>query len=685
MSQPEPETQETAPTPLKPWHKRRLILVLVLSAFVHFGGVVSLKTTETGVGDLHLPHPFKLASIPRVYSDEGLQAQILRDFVSGHMRVESITWTGFSAFHPYPLLFYVVTAPLFLILRSVLAARIVTAAGGVLSTWLIFRIGQRMKDARTGLWSAFFFTMMPFETLFARWGFVHALAMVFVVLAFYHCVLYRLERRRRSAVVAGLAAGLATVTAYWAGPIAVLVFVFLLFLNRRDAFVALGAAAAPIVAQLIVMLLVHGPADVWYDIGSLARVFRGELNTGSREKPLYQLLAGYWALFGLAGLRLSGLGQFSDWAFDFLALRGFHLAGLVGILLAPPGWRRRWLLGALLGMSLLVVATRGDRIGVFYYPALLFLPFLMLGFGMLASVALDRMERLCRDLGRAPAFFTALVALPFLLFLLPSVRLHWALLSGRFDLTSAMGTQFSVQNERNLDEVVAFVNERVQPQDLVVATPLVEHNIACHVASVRQLVAYSGKASDQYFHDIPRDRFVVDLEPGDVAYLVTDAYFRWHTMTLLNVFPMVLEMEQDAWPLVYWSPWYRVYAGPKARGENRVLDADPMIVDNSDFYAMWAEDRRWKKDWEGCLWGYRRAARSLKERLDYEEEERKTPEMYTELATYYGKVQALEKHLGNTEAAAEAGEKTMDAKREALRLRKKLEEKMMEQAGRMGR
>ena len=127
---------------IQPSEVMKLALVLALSVCLHF---------------------VYLSSIPRIYSDEGLQARILQDFVSGHMRVESITWTGFSAFHPYPLLFYLVTAPLFLILKSVLAARIVTAASGVLTTWLIFAIGRRMKDVRTGLWSALFFTMMPFE------------------------------------------------------------------------------------------------------------------------------------------------------------------------------------------------------------------------------------------------------------------------------------------------------------------------------------------------------------------------------------------------------------------------------------------------------------------------------------------------------------------------------------------
>jgi len=228
------------------------------------------------------------------------------------------------------------------------------------------------------------------------------------------------------------------------------------------------------------------------------------------------------------------------------------------------------------------------------------------------------------------------------------------------------------------------VNERVHAQDLVVTTPLVAHKIACRVASVRQLVAYSGKASDQYPHDIPHDRFVMPLEPENVAYLVTDPYFRAHSMTLWNVFPTVLEMEKTGWPLVYWNPWYMVYAGPKARGKDEVKDSDPLIVNNPLYYELWAKRRRQARDWEGCRWAYQRAARALSEGLDYMGEERSTPEMYETLSHYYRKVEALEKHFGNVEAAAEAAKRGVEAKKEYLRRKKDREQKMLEQAGQLG-
>ncbi|MFH0963552.1 MAG: glycosyltransferase family 39 protein [Planctomycetota bacterium] len=616
---------------MKPWHKRRLIFILALSVFLHF---------------------WFLWSIPRIYSDECLQARILQEFLGGHMRVGAISWTGFSAFHPYPLLYYLLAAPLALVFGGVLAGRILTAAAGVATTYVVFASGRRLKDVRAGLWAAFFFTMMPFQTLFSRWGFVHGLAMFFVALAFHGCLVWREERTWRAAALAGLWAGLAVVTAYWTAPVVLLVFLLLVGTRARDAFRALGLAFVPLAVLLVVMVALHGYRAVAYDIGSLGRIFRGEMTGAPDEGVLGKIAGGYWVLLGIGPFAIEGVREAWRGFVGFLLFRAYHLAGFLGMILALRGWQRRWLLAAFLLLSLLVVGTRGGRIGIFYYPALLFLPFLMLGLGALASAAVGGMEDLCARQDRAPGFYVALVTLPFLLFVVPSAEKQYGLLSGAFDVSSSLGEWYSVRSTEDLAAVADFVNARVGPDDLVVTTPLVGWRLRCRVAEAQQVVAYAGKRSDQYPHDIPHDRFVTALDLSNVTYLVADYYFRLHTMTLLNVFPLVLEIEESRWGLVYAKGGYWVYAGPRARAGDEALEADPMIVGNPKYYAMAADDRQRRRDWKGCLWAYRRATRAMEGLVAMGK--RVTDEEMDTFAKYYAAIIRLEKFLGNAEAAADA-------------------------------
>jgi len=559
-------------------------------------------------------HFYRLTIIPWVYSDEALQARIVKDFLAGHMRVESITWTGFSAFHPYPVLFYLVVAPFYAVTRSVLAARFVTAAGAVVTTILIFMTGRRMKDARMGFWAGLMFTAMPFQTLFTRWGFAAALAMPLVVAAFYFCVDYRTRDRRRSAVLAGVFAGLATITIYWAAPIILVVALVIFLRNRRHGVVAAGVALAIPLAMLAVMIVVHGTDAVSFDLSTLWQTFGGEVGSG-KTNPLRKAIGGYTALFGLFAPNLGVLKR-SLWA--FMSMGVFHLFGFVGILLGLNGWRRWSLLAAFALLSILVVSSRGDQLGYFYYPALVFLPFLMLGAGAFCSAVFGKMENLCTREDRAPGFYLVLVTIPFLLFLVPGAMLNRQILSGRLDTSGIMGKQYCIWGRKglyNLRKAADFVNGRVDRDDVVLTTPLVGYAINCNVADARQVVAYDGNASHQYPAGIPKERFTADLTLENISYVVTDYYFQFHTLTLKGVADKVIEMEKRGWHTVFEQYPYTVFARPEGDESNPDFEEAALICDRAALYFDYGERKKLLLEHEDAAFGFVQAVKAAEKSL----------------------------------------------------------------------
>ena len=571
-----------------------VVLLIVLSIAVHF---------------------YRLTVIPRIYSDEALQTRIVRDFLAGHMRVESITWTGFSAFHPYPVFFYLVVAPFYAITKSVLTARFVTAAGAVVTTMLIFMTGRRMKDARMGFWAGLVFTAMPFQTLFTRWGFAAALAMPLVTAAFYFCVDYRTRDRRRSAVLAGLFAGLATITIYWAAPIILVVALVILPRNRRHAAVAAGVALALPLAMVLVMILVHGMDAVRFDLSTLSQTFGGEVGTGETN-AFRKAFEGYIALFGLF---MPALGLLKRNLLVFMTMGAFHLLGLLGILLGLSGWRRWGLLAAFGLLSVLVVSSRGDQLGYFYYPALVFLPFLMLGAGAFCSAAFQKMDNLCAREDRAPGFYLALVTIPFLLFLVPGAMMNRRILSGRLDTSGIMGRQFCIWNRKGLQEVADFVNERVHESDVVLTTPLVGYAINCNVAGARQVVAFQGNASHQYPAGIPKERFTADLDLNNISYVVTDYYFLVHTLTLKGVADKMIEMERRGWHSVFERYPYVVYARPRGDEVNPDFEKAALICGRAALYFDYGEKRKLVLEYEDALFGFVQAVKAAEKTLEARE------------------------------------------------------------------
>jgi hypothetical protein len=105
-------------------------------------------------------------------------------------------------------------APLFL------TARCLSAAMGVLTVWIVYRIGSRLFDRTTALIGAFFLAVAALHVRDSHFGVLDVSATALVMVSFLFTIKYARGGSRGDAILAALWAGLAAATKYNAGLIA---------------------------------------------------------------------------------------------------------------------------------------------------------------------------------------------------------------------------------------------------------------------------------------------------------------------------------------------------------------------------------------------------------------------------------------------------------------------------------
>ncbi len=89
---------------------------------------------------------------------------------------------------------------------TTLAIRLPSALAGIVTTWLVYCIGKKLKDERLGLLGALFFAVQPWNVHVSRAGFETNLASMLVALGIYLCL--RARHHARFLVGAAMAFGL---------------------------------------------------------------------------------------------------------------------------------------------------------------------------------------------------------------------------------------------------------------------------------------------------------------------------------------------------------------------------------------------------------------------------------------------------------------------------------------------
>ena len=104
---------------------------------------------------------------------------------------------AFPSFGDYkPSLYFYVIIPFMAVFGpTTLAIRLPSALAGIVTTWLVFLIGKKLKDERLGLLGALFFAVQPWNVHISRAGFETNLASMLVALGIYFCLCARKNMR----------------------------------------------------------------------------------------------------------------------------------------------------------------------------------------------------------------------------------------------------------------------------------------------------------------------------------------------------------------------------------------------------------------------------------------------------------------------------------------------------------
>jgi hypothetical protein len=130
-------------------------------------------------------------------------------------------------------------------------------------------------------------------------------------------------------------------------------------------------------------------------------------------------------------------------------------------------------------------------------------------------------------------------------------------------IASGFATRFDwalVVDQTDAREAAAYVNARVAPDDVVLASPAVAWLYRGQTADFFQAVARGGDGIAFYPLAIPSSRFRFDPSPDAARYAVLDAY--WDLWASQSPLVRSLANEIEQWPLDWQQGQTRVYRHP---------------------------------------------------------------------------------------------------------------------------
>ena len=115
---------------------------------------------------------------------------------------------------------------------------------------------------------------------------------------------------------------------------------------------------------------------------------------------------------------------------------------------------------------------------------------------------------------------------------------------------------------KDAEKVIEFINERIDPENVVLASPALAWAIESNSADFQMAVAVLGGKTKHFPTDIPSDRFEFNPEYGQVDYVIIDPiWINWAVPNMPEVADMVQEVKN--WPKIYYSGQVEIYKNPE--------------------------------------------------------------------------------------------------------------------------
>lgn len=476
---------------------------------------------------------FNLADNPGWYSDEGTHLEIARHLLQGRVQYFAVG-QSVLLFGRLPLFEGVVTGAAALGGLHMLTLRTVTALLGVLAVPLLYTVTLRLAESHgLALLAALLLAIFPQAVIYSRLGFSYNLLapLVLITLAGLDASL-RAEGQAagRWRILTALAGGLGLISDVMMMTLVPIIIGAWAIHGWRGALSGAAWMLLPPAVYVAVLLLTIPQAfftDVVFTLGRISMPLANQFSNLFDNLRMVFASGDVWLTGGLIGL---------------LALRQVRTRRLTQVtfilpLLLMGRTVALYSLSAYYLIPLLPLAALGMAVLLWEGRALL----LNRANGVIAAL-LDRVMP-----GRALVRRAAGGAL--LLLLMPALV---GSLDGLRGLTTGFVTAIDpfLLEGPAVGEAAAFVNARVQTDDVVIASPAVGWLLNGQVADFQMVAAAEGLTTPHLPPDLPADRWIFTPRYDEARFLVVDPLWRcWGAVHVPGVSEVldVLVNQSPAW------------------------------------------------------------------------------------------------------------------------------------------
>ena len=472
---------------------------------------------------LYLPH---LRTSPSWYGDETL-THFCSLWLSRGQPIHYALWNTFwSPHYPYqPLYSFVAGVFANITGGDILGSRFFNTLLALTIAGIIYRYGIRLLGVPSAFFASLLFLTYDQSIIHFRMVYAHnGVALGFLVACLAVC--------RRPSRRVDLIAGLGLLIAAGSHPLFVhgAICAVLSRLKRyRSWLLLILPSAIYLVVSLSLIYFVFGNILV-HDLRQLYMTYttRGDSDGG-----------------GLKTVRNIYYFVIQDW---------FHMGAFLGLLACCT--RRHYKVAIFVGgIGYLLLQNRQNLI-VFYYQAVVFLPLMCLGWGVLAQ----RLIRLTRPVWNSRTEWRVIGWVPCLL---PAVLVMLTMPTVLEGDLRARDYYWVTQSTDEVEAAAKWVNAQTGPNDLVICNQNIAWLLHAQTAWYLQVVTWYGMNTQGYELGNPRSKFRYDSSVERAKFAVVgDIDQRW-AFGEPNVAKLIEIMQNEKWPIVWKGTYYFIVENPR--------------------------------------------------------------------------------------------------------------------------
>jgi hypothetical protein len=488
---------------------------------------------------------------PGWYTDEGTHLDIAQNLLRGRMQYMAVQ-DSTVLFAKLPVFEGLLAGLLALTQDDITTLRSLTGSLGVITVGLLYAVVRRIcgpKSFRLAILAALLLAIYPQAVIYSRLGFSYNLLAPLLLLVCVSLWEYGRSGGRGWLAVASATIGLGALSDLWmftlAGPLMLIVVC-----RRWHDIIWSGTLIAIPWSVFILVMVAVAPQAIWFDLR--------------------------FTLTRLAGLPWTI--QIWNLATNYSVLTlgdGWFVVGLVGLFLLQPV-SLRWLALLLLLTPILALGRTVALYSLSAYYTIPLLPLVALGVAALilrgAPLTAQTMRcgltslqrRWCWARHRPKAYTILRLAaswgVSLMLLAGPLVTSLAVTLQGTRRRLSTAIDPFLI-HPTQAREAAAFVNDHVEADDLVIASPAVAWLVDARRADFVMAMAAQGVETPLLPGDLPAERFAYDPSVNAARFVIVDNLWRnWATADIPGIARMLETL--TSWPSVLQTDQITVYQNP---------------------------------------------------------------------------------------------------------------------------